>query len=120
MKMFGSSLRGLPPPPPPGAAGTAQPGLLGSPNLEFFMRQEFHTISRYCPDLERIRANSVNMLTCAGSLSEEVYYARTAKVLAEAVGCPFRTISGHHLSFAADPATFVNELRGLLEELKSG
>ena len=83
------------------------------------MRQEFHTIRRHWPNLERIRDNCVNMLTCAGASSEDVYYARTAWELAEAVGCPYRAISGHHLSYAANPVTFAEELRGLLAVLQA-
>jgi hypothetical protein len=56
------------------------------------------------------------MIAIAGRLSEDVFYARTAKVLADHVGCPHRTISGHHLAYAAEPAIFAPELRALLEE----
>lgn len=115
MIMFAGSLRGM---PPPSAVPAGRPGLFTSPNGEFFMRKEFHGIGHYKPDVERIRQNQVAMITTSGRLSEDVYYARTAQVLADQINCPYRQMSGHHLAYAADPSTFAAELRPMLHDLK--
>lgn len=116
MMLFASSLRGMPKPAP---GTTPRPGLFSSPNVEFFMRQEFRNISYYKPDFAQMRASGVPIVACAGKLSEDVYYARTAVLLAEQVGCPFQLIEGHHLAYAADPETFATELRGMLTQLRA-
>jgi len=113
MMLFGSSLRGMPPPPPNGE----RRGLAASENVEFFMHQEFHSISHHRPDLALIARNGVAMVAAAGRLSEDVYYARTAHLLSDVTGCPFRMMSGHHLAYVADPATFARELSAIFEEL---
>jgi pimeloyl-ACP methyl ester carboxylesterase len=116
MMLFGSSLRGVPRPSPGPADGPGRPLI---DNVDFFMNQEYRNIGSYRPDMERIRRNRVAMIATSGRLSEDVYYARTAQVLAEQVGCPYRLMSGHHLAYAADPVVFASELRGLLNEVKA-
>jgi pimeloyl-ACP methyl ester carboxylesterase len=113
MMLFGQSLRGLPRPP----AGAGERPLID--NVDFFMTREYHGMSRYHPDFEQIKRNHVAMIATSGRLSEDVYYARTAQILAERVGCPYRLISGHHLAYTADPAAFASELRVLLDEVKA-
>ncbi len=88
-------------------------------NMDHFLENEFLTFGFYRPDLQRIKRNKVNMITTRGRLSKDVYYARTAQVIAEAVGCPVREISGNHIAFISDPATFAAELRPMLSELKA-
>lgn len=87
-------------------------------NLEFFFAQEFHNISRFRPDVERLQASKVPMIAAAGKLSGDAYYARATKLLSEFIGCQFRLMPGHHLGFIADPQIFVAELRGFLNELR--
>ena len=113
MMLFGSSLRGMPP-----HTGTSERrGLAASENVDFFMHQEFHSISHHRPDLKLVRRNKVPMIAAAGRLSEDVYYARTAHLLSDVTGCPFRMMSGHHLAYVADPVTFARELSAALDEL---
>ena len=72
---------------------------------------------RYDPDLEKIRCNGVRIVTCAGHLSADAPYARTARLLSERLGCRYVEMSGHHLSFVSEPAVFAAELREMLREV---
>jgi pimeloyl-ACP methyl ester carboxylesterase len=87
-------------------------------NLDFFFAKEFSSISRFQPDLERLKASKVPMIAAAGKLSGTAYYARATKLLSDLIGCRFRLMPGHHLGFIADPETFAVEIRTLLNELR--
>lgn len=116
MMLFATSLRGF-------EGASNEPGhrigdRQSDRNLDYFMANEFHNLSHYAPDMDRLKANGVPMIAVAGKLSEDVYYARTAKVLADRTGCPHRLMSGHHIAFVPDPETFAAELHMLLDELR--
>jgi pimeloyl-ACP methyl ester carboxylesterase len=116
MMLFATSLRGF-------EGASNEPGhrigdAQSDRNLDYFMANEFHALSHYLPDMARLKMNDVPMIAARGELSGDVYYARTASVLAESVSCPLRLMSGHHIAFVADPATFAEELNGLLDELR--
>lgn len=116
MMFFATSLRGFE------GAGNEPGHRIGDPqsdrNLDYFMANEFHNLSHYAPDMTKLKANGVPMIAVAGRLSGDAYYARTAKVLADSIGCPHRLMSGHHIAFVADPVTFAGELGELLDELR--
>ena len=117
MKLIASSMVGLSPP-----AGATNPPPAGRPaddGMEFFLASEFMSLCYYRPDLERIKRNKLGLITTKGRLSQDAYYARTADVIAEAVGCPMHVMSGNHIACVTDPATFAAELRPLLQELAS-
>jgi hypothetical protein len=62
-----------------------------------------------------IKDNKVKIAAVEGKASESAYYARTAKVIAERLGCPHYVISGNHIPFVVDPATCAAELRPILK-----
>lgn len=117
MMLFATSLRGFD--NAPNAPGHRIGDRQSDGNLDFFLAQEMHGLSHYYPDMDRIRRSKLGLIAAAGKLSGEVYYARTAKVLAEAVGCPFRVMAGHHIGFVQDPMTFGAELRDLFQEIQA-
>ncbi|MFC5832808.1 alpha/beta hydrolase [Nonomuraea insulae] len=82
-----------------------------TPNSEFFLSREFLPITYHVPDLDRIRANGVAMVSAAGSASTGAFYARTAKVVAERTGCPYAEFPGNHIAFISDPEPFAQVLR---------
>ncbi|WP_176489037.1 alpha/beta fold hydrolase [Rhizorhabdus dicambivorans] len=87
-------------------------------NLDFFFAKEFHNISHFKPNLERLKHSKVPMVAVAGKKSGTAYYARSTKLLSEAIGCRFSLMSEHHLGFIAEPATFAAEIRPLLNDLR--
>lgn len=88
-------------------------------NLDHFFAREFRSISRFLPDIDRLKASNVPMVAAAGEQSGDAYYARSTKLLSEMIGCDFRLMSGHHLGFIAEPETFARELRALLNHLRA-
>ncbi|MDF2370920.1 MAG: alpha/beta hydrolase [Rhizobiaceae bacterium] len=83
-------------------------------NLEFFLSREIHNICRFEPDLEVISNSGIKLVACAGKASEDAYYARTSRVIAERTGCAYHEFQGHHFSagdkpdqYAADIATAI-------------
>ncbi|WP_433465569.1 alpha/beta hydrolase [Spirillospora sp. CA-128828] len=89
-----------------------------SPNTEFFMAREYLPISRYNPDLDTIRRNRVPLVTAAGSESADAYYARTARIQAERLGCPYIDFPGNHLGFIFEAEAFAAALRSTLDGIK--
>jgi pimeloyl-ACP methyl ester carboxylesterase len=86
-------------------------------SFDHFLAHSYLTISRYKPDLERIRRNGVRVVTAAGLRSADAYYARTARVMAERLGCRYVDMSGNHFAFMIEPAVFAAELRDILAGL---
>jgi pimeloyl-ACP methyl ester carboxylesterase len=83
-------------------------------DMDRFMKHEFVNISQYKPDLDRLRRNEVAIVAAAGTASADAYYARTARSLAEQIGCRYVEMPGHHLTYAFDAATFAPALRDIL------
>jgi hypothetical protein len=83
-------------------------------NGEFFMAHEYLPLGRYSPDFEAIRRNAVPVVTAAGHDSADAYYARTAPIQAELLGCRYTEFPGHHLSFILEPVDFAEALRAVL------
>ena len=112
LKLLASSMVGLggpggPPGPPPGA----RPGPGG---MDYFLGSELMSLSYYRPDLERIKRNNIRLTVTKGLLSRDAYYARTADVISEQVGCPLQVMPGNHIAVETDPGSFAAELRPLL------
>ena len=85
--------------------------------MGFFLGQEIMSLCYYQPDLERISRNGVNMIASKGELSQDAYYARTADVIGQSLGCPVRTMPGNHIAHVLDPAGFASALRASLIDL---
>ncbi len=111
IRLFIGSLTGL-------DLGTAEmrSGVGAGPTMEFFLAHELLPISSYRPDLERIARNRVGLVTAAGRLSGDAYYARTARLIAERLPCRYVEFPGHHLSFMSEPAAFAAALREALAD----
>jgi hypothetical protein len=56
-------------------------------------------VTSYEPDAQRIGANGVKVVMCAGKLSLDNFYGRTAPLLAQQLNGPFVTFPGHRLSY---------------------
>jgi len=117
MRLFFSSLVGFDaPPPPPGAASGGPRNIGGGPNMDFFMAREFLPISTYAPDLDAIARQRVPIVAAAGRRSADAYYARTARLLAERLGCRYAEFPGNHNAFMNDTAAFAASLREALQQ----
>ncbi|NMM04296.1 alpha/beta hydrolase [Paraburkholderia sp. RP-4-7] len=108
MRKFAESLVGF-------DAPSAAPGDQGG-NMAHFMRYEYLSIGKYVPNLDSIRQSGVPVITAAGTLSAEAYYARTARVMAEKLGGRYVEMKGNHLAFVIDPPTFAAELQSILQQ----
>ena len=85
--------------------------------MDFFMAREYLPLSTYMPDLDLIARNKVSMVAAAGRRSGDAYYARTARLLAQRLGCPYVEFPGNHLAFINDTAAFAAALRAVLHDL---
>jgi pimeloyl-ACP methyl ester carboxylesterase len=108
MKKFAESLVGFDTP-------SSAPGDQGG-NMTQFLRRDYVSFGKYAPDLDRMRRNGVPVITAAGTLSADAYYARTARVMAEKLGCRYVEMKGNHLAFIIDPPTFATELQSILQQ----
>jgi pimeloyl-ACP methyl ester carboxylesterase len=112
MKLLATSMVGLQAP----AGVPPRPG--PEDDMKFFLENEFMSLCYYRPDLDRLKRNGVRLIATKGQLSADAYYARTADVIGERVGCPVRTMSGNHIAHVVDPIGFAGQLRAVLSELK--
>lgn len=106
MRLFGTSFVGL-------DLQAGAPGDQGSA-FDRFLSHEFIVINSFVPDLTALRNGGVPMVTARGRASGEAFYAQTARELARQLPCPCVEVSGHHLSYATDPALFADELHQIL------
>lgn len=114
IKVFFSSLVGFDVP----SQGSAGSRIGGGPNMDFFMGREYMSISTYSPNLDAIARNHVAIVTAAGLRSADAYYARTARVLAQRLGCPYVEFPGNHMAFASDTEAFAAALRKVLQDFE--
>jgi pimeloyl-ACP methyl ester carboxylesterase len=111
LKLLATSMVGMTP-----SAGASPPNR-GNEDMHFFLDSEFMSLCYYRPDLDRIKRSGVNLIASRGRLSQNAYYARTADVVGEQVGCPVEVMSGNHIAHVLDPAEFAAELRIILSRL---
>jgi hypothetical protein len=73
-------------------------------------------VTNYLPDLETIEKNRVKVVMAAGkkSLDKKRFYAETARVLSEKLGCEMVTFPGHDGSFVDMPDQWAATLRNVL------
>ncbi|WP_213763154.1 alpha/beta hydrolase [Caballeronia sp. dw_19] len=88
-------------------------------NMEHFMAHEFLSISRYVPDLDRVRRGGVPVVTAVGRASGDAFYVQTARAMAEQLGCPCVEMSGNHVAFALQPGIFAAELSEILGSFRT-
>jgi len=92
-------------------------GIGAAPNMEFSMAREYVPFGTYMPDLDAISRNQVAIVTAAGSRSADAYYARTARLLAQRLGCRYVEFPGNHFAYRTDTAAFAVVLRKVLQDL---
>jgi pimeloyl-ACP methyl ester carboxylesterase len=87
--------------------------------IDFFLKQELLPITNYWPDVAMIRRNKVKIFMAAGkkSLDKKRFYAETAPILAQRLGCQMVIFPGHHASFADMPNEWAAILRDTLHGL---
>jgi pimeloyl-ACP methyl ester carboxylesterase len=114
--LFASEIVGFDPPAQAPAGGG---GALNSEfsNMEFSMAREYVPFGTYMPDLDAISRNKVAIVTAAGSRSADAYYARTARILAQRLGCRYVEFPGNHFAYRTDTAAFAVVVREVLEDL---
>jgi hypothetical protein len=85
---------------------------------EFFLKQELLPVTNYAPDIEVIKKNNMKIYMAAGkrSLEKKRFYAQTAQVLAEQLGCELVVFPGHHGSFVDMPNEWAATLRRVLHK----
>jgi pimeloyl-ACP methyl ester carboxylesterase len=83
---------------------------------DFFLKQELLPVTNYLPDVELIKRNNVRVFMAAGkrSLAKKRFYAETARILADRLGCEMVTFPGHHDSLFDKPDEFAATLRSVL------
>ena len=117
LRLLATSMVGMDgPPPSPGKPGAPPP----KDDMDVFFGTEFMALCYYHPDLERLRDSADKLIATKGAASKEAYYARTADVVGQRVGCPVRTMSGNHIAHAAAPDIFAKELGDLLTRFGAG
>lgn len=89
--------------------------------IAFFVEQELLPVTNYLPDVETIRRNRVKVFMAAGkrSLDKKRFYAETARILSERLGCDMVTFPGHHASFVDMPEQWATTLRAVLHRSES-
>lgn len=87
------------------------------PNLDVFFGIEYLPSVLFRPDLDALRANGTSVATAAGRASADAYYARTSRIQAELLGCPFIEFPGNHVGFTYAAPDFAVTLRATLDEL---
>ncbi len=85
---------------------------------DFLVKQELLPVTNYLPDVELIKTNGVRVFMAAGkwSLEKKRWYAQTAQILAEQLGCEVVTFPGHHGSFMDMPVEWAATLRRVLHQ----
>ena len=111
-KLLATRMVGMPQGGPPTGNRPA-----GGDDADFFLSNEFMTLCYQWPDFDRIKRNGVKLSASKGALSGDAFYARSADAVGAGVGCPVYTLSGNHIAYTTDPATFAAELRPILAEL---
>jgi pimeloyl-ACP methyl ester carboxylesterase len=88
-------------------------------NYDFFVEHEMLSFVNYKPDVEMIKKNGVKVFMAAGkiTLDKELYYGRTAPILANMLGCEMVTFPGHHISYFDMPEEWSATLRSILHKV---
>lgn len=111
VKKFWSTFKGVPNRP-----GNQPPN---HQNLEYLISKVIPGISSYSPDIEKLKATDCPIVAVAGEASDDAYYARATRILAERLGCAYKAFSGHHFSVETDPAVFAKDLREVLNLIRN-
>ena len=85
---------------------------------DLLVKQELLPVTNYLPDVAMIKKNGVRVFMAAGkmSLEKKRFYAETAPILAEKLGCEMVTFPGHHVSYLDTPDEWAATLRSVLHK----
>jgi pimeloyl-ACP methyl ester carboxylesterase len=85
---------------------------------KYLIEQELLPITNYAPDIPAIQRSGVPVFMAAGeeSLQKKRFYAETAPVLADQIGCEMIVFPGHHGSFLDMPTEWAETLQEVLEK----
>jgi pimeloyl-ACP methyl ester carboxylesterase len=97
---------------------SSEPYISAKDATDFLVKQELLPVTDYLPDVERIKQNGVRVFMAVGkwALDRKTWYAQTAQILAEKLGCEVITFPGHHGSFMDMPLEFADTLRSVLRK----
>lgn len=87
---------------------------------DVLIKQELLPVTNYSPDIETIKKNGVRVFMANGKISVEKkrFYAETAQILAEKLGCEMVSFPGHHISFFDMPNEWASIMRDVLHKAK--
>ena len=85
---------------------------------DFFTKYELLPVTNYMPAIDLIKNNGVKVFMAAGqeSLDKKRFYAQTAPILAEMLGCEMIMFPGHHVSYVDQPDEWAAMLRNVLQK----
>jgi len=88
---------------------------------DVLMKYELLPVINYMPDIEIIKKNKVKVIMAAGkeSLDKTRWYAQTAPILADRLGCEMAILPGHHGSFIDAPVEWAAALRIVLQNIEN-
>jgi pimeloyl-ACP methyl ester carboxylesterase len=88
---------------------------------DVLVKQELLGVTNYLPDVEVIKQNGVRVFVAVGKWAQErrTWYAQTASILSEQLGCELVTFPGHHGSFMDMPVEWAATLRRVLHEAEA-
>lgn len=93
-----------------------EPRINSQASTDFLIKQELLPVTNYLPAVALIKKHGVRMFMAGGSMSLDTkrWYAQTAQILAEQLGCELVAFPGHHGSFMDMPVEWAATLRSIL------
>jgi pimeloyl-ACP methyl ester carboxylesterase len=88
---------------------------------DILIQLELLSVTNYLPDVEQIKRNGVRIVMAAGKqlLHKRRFYAETAPILAQQLGCELVTFPSHHGSFLDMPDVWAATLRDVLHQAEA-
>ena len=121
---------GVPPAtwPPEGQGGAGDDSGAGEPppapsekdqaDTELFFLRMLKPFTRYEPDLDALGSGRPRVVVAVGATSRDEAAARSTRALAERLGTLATSFPGDHGGFMADPASFDQAIRQVLEQAR--
>jgi len=86
--------------------------------IDVLLKQELLGVTNYLPDVELIKQNGVSVFIAVGEWAQrrQTWFAQTAHILTEQLGCELVTFPGHHAAFMDMPVEWAATLRRVLHK----
>src|SRR5262249_29120300 len=86
--------------------------------IDVLVKQELLGVTNYLPDVELIKQNGVRVIVAGGEWAKrrQTWFAQTAHMLAEQLGCELVTFPGHHAAYMDMPLEWAATLRRVLHK----